>query len=122
MKSQKKKKGLSKTSPFVVTIDGKKVKSYVDFVYAMQREFCFPRDCLGSVDRYLDWMRDLSWINADEIIVKIKYSSSFMIDNPQEKKIVLSDFNDIIIPFWESDSNSIIANGVTKKVKLYLIP
>lgn len=108
--------------PFEAVIDGNEIINYVDFINAMQRAFSFPRDCLGSIDRYLDWMRDLSWIDANNIIIKIKNSSSFMIENLQERELILNDFNEIIIPFWENEVNDVIVDGSKKKIQLYLAP
>ena len=65
----------------------------------MQMKFKFPRDCQGYVERYLDWMRDLSWIKADKIKITIKNMSFFMIDNPTDRKEALQDLCEIILPF-----------------------
>ncbi len=108
--------------PFEAVIDGNEITSYADFINAMQHAFSFPRDCLGSIDRYLDWMRDLSWIDANNIIIKIKNSSSFMIENLQARELILNDLNEIIIPFWGNNANDVIVDGAKKKIQLYLVP
>lgn len=107
---------------FVVCIDGRQIGNYHDFINVMQREFHFPRDCCGSIDRYLDWMRDLSWITENEIIIRIEYALAFMRSNPQEKQLILDDINDIIMPFWEQDAANVIVDGVRKSCRLLLIP
>lgn len=105
---------------FEAIIDGEKIKNYADFIYAMQYKLCFPCDCFGSIDCYLDWMRDLSWIKADRIIVKIKCAPLFMVENPQERNLILNDFIDIIIPFWENESKAVIIDGTKKTIMLCL--
>lgn len=122
METNFKKGNEEKHGLFQVVIDGKKIKDYVDFTNAMQHEFNFPRECHGSIDRYLDWMRDLSWIDANEIIIKIKNSSSFLDENPQERELILKDLNEIIILFWADNPGHVIINGVKKKIQLFLAP
>lgn len=113
-------KRLNDFRQFEATIDGGRIKSYVDFICAVQYKLRFPCNCLGSIDCYLDWMRDLSWIKADRIIIKIKCASSFMSENPQERNQILNDFVDIIIPFWENESSNVIVDGTKKTIMLCL--
>ena len=106
---------------YSVEIDGKKIKNYNDFMSEMQMKFKFPRDCQGYVDRYLEWMRDLSWIKADKIKITIKNMSFFMIDNPTDRKEALQDLCEIILPFWKLEADKVIVDGKKRDFILSLI-
>lgn len=106
---------------FCIQLDGKEIKNYQDFILEMQKKMYFPRDCQGNIDRYLDWMRDLSWIQSETICIQILNSNYLMTGNATDRKKTLDDFNRIIIPFWKYDAESFIVGGKKKNVILKLI-
>ena len=107
-------------SLYSVEIDGEKIKNYNDFISEMQMKFKFPRDCQGYVDRYLDWMRDLSWIKADKIKITVRNVSHFMVNNPADRKEALQDLYEIILPFWKLEADKVIVGGKKRDFTLSL--
>lgn len=105
---------------FKIQLDGLLIKNYSDFIKEIQRKMYFPRDCEGSIDRYLDWMRDLSWIQSDTICIQILNSKYFMEENPVDRKNVLEDFHDTIIPFWKYEAEIVIVGGKKRNIILEL--
>lgn len=65
----------------------------------MEKELCFPRYCDGIVDRYLDCMRDLSWLNYDSCEIHIVNQNDFLKLNIEDRENILNDFNNIILPY-----------------------
>jgi hypothetical protein len=110
----------SNSKVFVVEIDGSKISSWNDYVSEIQDKFHFPSPCNDSIDRYLDWMRDLQWIEKDEIAVIINNYDEFLNDDPQLKNDLISDFNDVILPFWQEEVMEVIVEGNPKKFMVYL--
>ena len=53
---------LPATAQLEVTVDGSKITSYQDFIDIVQKELQFPEHCGGRVDRFLEQIRDLSWL------------------------------------------------------------
>lgn len=105
----------------IVELDGFGIQSWRDFAIAMQHKFSFPSSCLDSIDRYLDWMRDLTWLNHEKIILVIHNFKFFLKDDQYLKNEIISDFNDIILPFWEQEVEEVVINGKAKPFMVYLI-
>lgn len=108
-------------SVFCVQLDGNKIKDYQDLINEMQNKMHFPRDCQGSIDRYLDWMRDLSWIQSDIIYIHILNSRCLMSDKPNDRKAFLEDFEEIIIPFWKYEADIVIVDGRKRNIFLKMM-
>lgn len=104
-----------------VTLEGREIGNYADLIADMQKKFRFPRDCQGNVERYLDWMRDLSWIEADEIQIDIKNAAFFMQNCPKDRREALSDFEEIIIRFWKYEADKYIVGGRRRNFTLNLL-
>jgi hypothetical protein len=56
---------------FVVELDETSIHSWTDYIEQIQTKFQFPTSCLDSWDRYLDWIRDLDWLNKDGYVLII---------------------------------------------------
>jgi hypothetical protein len=74
---------------------------------AIKKEFMFPNNLFinaSSIDAYLDWWRDLSWLNPNE--KKAGYAlfmlnlSRMGLNDQKTKKIILDSFGEVISPFW----------------------
>lgn len=104
----------------LVTVDGSKIHSYEDFVSVMQKELQFPRDCEGKVDRYLDWIRDLSWFDYDRYVFTIRNARQMLQNNEHEAKELIEDFYEIIIPYWDYQYKHCDAWEIRKDIILNL--
>lgn len=105
-----------------VEIDGDQIHTWTDYVLHIEKELSFPSTCVDSMDRYLDWMTDLSWLDQfDGFEIIIKHYSKFMRSEPKLKNEVINDFEEIILPFWEKEVQCVVVGGKPKSFNLGLI-
>ncbi|MBP2000770.1 hypothetical protein J2Z69_001801 [Paenibacillus shirakamiensis] len=105
----------------VVELNGSEIQSWEDYALAIQQNFRFPTSCTDSIDRYLDWIRDLSWIEREKYILVIHQYDKFLQQNPKLKNDILADFTDIILPFWQEEVESVVVGGKAKTFMVYLV-
>ncbi len=72
-----KSKLLRDNKVLVVELAGDKIQSWVDYVSEVQSKFSFPTPCTDSVDRYLEWIRDLEWLEQEKVVMIINHFSDF---------------------------------------------
>lgn len=106
---------------YVVKLSGFNIQSWADYISEVQHQFKFPSDCRDSIDRYLDWIRDLDWIEAEGYVLIIKDYSYFMKDTPEVKKQIISHFTDIILPFWQEEIKHVMVDGQSKRFMVFLV-
>ena len=86
-----------------VEIDGSKISNWKDYVNVIGEKLNFPEiDRYPKYDGYSDWMRDLSWLNQELMIIKIRHYTEFMKNNLKEKEIFFDLVNDII-EYWREE-------------------
>jgi len=111
----------SSEATFLAKIDGVNIQTLEDYIFEVQTQFKFPSDCRDSIDSYLDWIRDLDWIEAEEYVLIITNYSSFMKDTPEIKKLIISYFRDTILPFWQEEIKHVMVDGQPKRFMVYLV-
>lgn len=116
-----KKKLESNDRVLVVELDGINIHSWKDYILEIQSKFSFPTPCFDSVDRYLDWMRDLGWLDMEEFALIINHFSAFVKNDPELKSKIVSDFIDVIIPFWQDEVKEVVVEGKAKPFMVYLV-
>ena len=104
-----------------VSVDGSKISSYQDFIDVVQKELRFPEHCGGSVDRYLEQIRDLSWLPYKTYVFTIYNTADLERRDHGLLKQIVSHFDRNIIPFWHHQVVYIAVNGEPKNVCLNLI-
>ncbi len=104
----------------VVEIEGKKCSNLTDYLCLMSNLFCFPTKSSG-LDSYNDWMTDLSWLNSNEIVIIVYDHSEFLNQDLYSKKCIIENFEEVILPWWESEVVNYVVEGKTKKVMVYLV-
>lgn len=105
---------------YIVEIEGKQCPYLAEYLDLMSNLFQFPIKAKG-LDGYNDWLRDLSWINKKEIIIIINDFEEFLWKDASAKKMILEDFKEIILPWWETEVLNYMVGGETKKVLIYLV-
>lgn len=103
-------------------LDGKKIKHYHDFIRVLEKKMLFPRSCEGNIDRYFDWICDLSWLKASKITIVIRHFSAFAAANKTDAEQVVCDFEENIIPFWRDEAVKCIVDGEPKEIVLVVEP
>lgn len=115
------KKLIENGRTLVVELDGAKIQSWIDYVSEVQSKFKFPTSCLDSVDRYLDWIRDLEWLEQKEYVIIINHFGDFCKDNPSTKNEIILDFEETILPFWQEEIKNTVVEGEAKSFMVYLV-
>ena len=112
---------LPATAQMEVTIDGSKISSYQDFIDVVQKELQFPEHCGGRVDRFLEQIRDLSWLPYKIYVFTIYNTADLERRNNALLKQIVSHFDRNIIPFWRHQVVYAVVDGEPKNVHLNLI-
>ena len=105
----------------VVEIDGKYIDSWEDYSRIIEKEFDFPSTCVDSMDRYNDWIRDLSWLGDEAFIIVIKNANSFIKNNIELKTKIFNRFTEDILPFWEHEVEKYVVDGKRKLFIVFLV-
>ena len=105
---------------YIVDIDGGKILNLSQFLDIMTEKFKFPIPS-KSLDSYLDWIRDLSWIDSQEFVLIIRNFSLFLKDDLTTKNEIIDDFKEIILPWWETEVEQCVVGGKAKPFNIYLI-
>lgn len=112
---------LENNQAFMVELDGIKIQSWIDYITAIQSKFKFPTPCLDSVDRYLDWIRDLEWLEQKEFIIIINNFGYFCRDNILIRNEIILDFEETILPYWQDEVEDVVVGGTQKSFMVYLV-
>lgn len=107
---QLKKKFQQDQGIFMVEINGKQCSKLADYLKIMSDSFSFPIEAKG-VDGYNDWMRDLTWIKEKKIVVIISNYTDFLKDDLSSKEVILQEFNQLILPWWDGEYAGCLVNG-----------
>jgi len=116
-----KKNLMSDDKTLLVELNGATIQSWEHYVSKIQDKFRFPTPCFDSVDRYLDWMRDLGWLEKEKYTLVINHFSLFLQDKSELKNDIISDFIEIILPFWQEEVKEVVVEGKAKSFMVYLV-
>lgn len=106
---------------YIFTIDGNKVSTKKEFFDAVEILFSFPTSCKNKVSRFDDWMMDLSWLDSDRgICIVIDNFEHFLRDDLEFKDLVIDDFRQDILPFWEETVLTTVKDGKTRKMDVVI--
>lgn len=106
---------------YIFTIDGNKVSTKKEFFDAVETLFSFPTSCKNKVSRFDDWMMDLSWLDSDRgICIVIDNFERFLRDDLEFKDLVMDDFRQDILPFWEETVLTTVKDGKTRKIDVVI--
>lgn len=106
---------------YIFTIDGNKVSTKKEFFDAVETLFSFPTSCKNKVSRFDDWMMDLSWLDSDRgICIVIDNFEHFLRDDLEFKELVMDDFRQDILPFWEETVLTMVKDGKTRKIDVVI--
>ena len=110
---------------FLAELQGESIQSWSDYSVEIEKVLHFPSSCQDSIDRYLDWIRDLSWF--DDLFfhprfVLIIYNFSLMLENDISlKRNIEEDFIKIILPWWDGEVEKFVVGGRRKQFDVYLV-
>lgn len=106
---------------FLAEIDGARIRTEEEYVRAMIDAFAIPHPLLGMKIGILnDWIEDLTWIKQKDIVFIIHDFDSMLLDDLKAKKIIMLDFEEIILPWWDGDVVGHMVGGQPRGFRVYL--
>jgi hypothetical protein len=114
-------KDAKKNNVFVAEIDGNKLKNCDDYLVAVWKAFNFPQTGYVNYYAYLDWIRDLGWIIADEFAFIVRNFNHLLEESPKERKIIINSLDNKVIPWWQSEIEQFVVEGKAKPFNVYLV-
>ena len=108
------------SNTFYVEIEGKNCKVISDYLTEASIKLQFPMISKG-LDGYEDWIRDLSWIKEENIVLEINHYNEFMSNDLVKKRMVIESFEDIVFPWWESEVCEHMVEGKPRSFTVYLV-
>lgn len=109
---------------YLAELNGEIIPTLNDYLKKIGETFKFPvfsnYDTL-NLDAYLDWITDLSWLNAQEFVLIIRNFKLFLQDDLKSKKEILEDFKEVVLPWWEKEVEQYVVGGKAKPFNIYLV-
>lgn len=105
----------------IVCIDLKRIKNWKEYSIIVENALEFPRPVEGSPNRFLDWMRDLTWYDYDRYDIVIYHYNHFVAKNPNDAHEIYDEFKKFILPFWEYEVSHTVVDGKPKDFNVYFI-
>lgn len=99
-------KQILKSAPddfLVVEINGERIQTWEQYTLTIEKNMNFPTTCIDSIARYEDWICDLEWLAKRGFIIVIYNFDKFMKNNPRIKGTILCGFEELILPWWQSE-------------------
>lgn len=104
-----------------IVLDGKIIKTMEDFLEIIEKAFIFPNSCNGSLDVFMDYIRDFEWLHYDKIDLIIKNQKEFLKADYRYRNILLDLFREDILPYWEAEVLTDTVGGKCKEFCIYMI-
>ena len=112
-------------------IQGETIQSWEDYIEKIEDVFKFPTKCGDYMDRYYDWITDLSWIwepdfsNEGGCVLIIYNYKHFLEQDQVLKKKIMDGLSDEVLPWWQGDVENSVVNcvvgGKAKPFNIYLV-
>jgi len=105
----------------LVELHGNEIQSWGDYIVRIEESFKFPSKCYDIIDRYLDWIRDLMWLRKNSYVIVIHNYREFLKQEPSLKKMIIDDFLNVILPWWQEEVVNCVVEGKPKSFNVYLV-
>jgi len=106
---------------YLVEIQGEETQSWDDYLDKIEVAFRFPNEWRVTIDGYIDWMQDLAWLEQDSYILLIHDYPQFLIQALETRKMVMEIFDNVILPWWQTDVEKYCIDGKAKSFNIYLV-
>ena len=108
-------------SVFIAEIDGKNIQNINQYLKEIWDVFKFPITGYINYHAYLDWIRDLEWLNSNGYLFVIQNYCDFMKNSPNDRQIILNSLENLVIPWWEGEVEKCVVEGKAKLFNVYLV-
>lgn len=88
---------------FIAHINGTQCKNSKSFFDNIWKALDFPYPEYKNWDGYLDWIRDLSWIQETAVTIIIDNYNDFLSEEPEYKECFIIDIQNTIFPYWTTE-------------------
>ena len=106
---------------YFAEIDGRKIQTEEDYVRAAVTAFEFPHGLPAmKIGWYNDYIMDLMWIEPEGVVLIIHNYDLMLVDHFKLKSDIISDFKEIILPWWEGEVVGHMVGGKPRKFTVYL--
>lgn len=102
-------------------IDGRNIQTKEEYLKIISIEFKFPIYPNLTWDGYLDWIQDLEWLKSEGYILIIKNFKSLCNKERGVKELIINQFENAILPYWEDEVVHCVVGGKAKSFNVYLI-
>lgn len=106
---------------WVVEVQGEDIHSEEEFVYTMSQKFRFPKMETYKMGWYIDYISDLNWIEQRRIAIVFHNFDKMLEDNPKLKELIVKDYEEIIIPWWNGEVEKCMVGGKTREFTVYFL-
>ena len=66
-------------------------------------------------------MRDLEWLGKDEYALIIYNYENFLEQDLSLKKVIMDDFAESIMPWWQDEVETCVVGGKAKPFNVYIV-
>ena len=66
-------------------------------------------------------MTDLSWVKEDSIILIVANANVFLKEDLQLKNTIIKDFQEYLLPFWDSEVVDTVVGGKKRNFSVYFV-
>ena len=116
-----KEKAIQDKDVFLAEIKGAEIETEEEYVKAMANAFFFPNNFHSmKMGWFRDYICDLMWIEQKEIIVVIRDYELMLVNETKTKEIIMDDFEEIILPWWEGEVVGHMVGVGPRKFSIYL--
>lgn len=106
---------------FFAEIDGEKIRTEADYVQAISEAFDFPNKLPTlKMEWCNDYISDLMWIEQKDIVLIVHKYNLMLCEELKLKKIIVDDFEEIILPWWEGEIVGHMVGGKPRGFLVYL--
>ncbi len=106
---------------FFAEIDGARIRTEEEYVQAMAEAFVFPHELPQMIiGWYNDYITDLMWIEQKDIVMLVHDYDLMLMDEPKTKEIIIGDFEEVILPWWEGEVVGHMVGGKPRGFRIYL--
>lgn len=108
-------------SVFIAEIDGNTIKNQDEYLSEIWKAFRFPQTGHINFYAYLDWIRDLDWINEAQFALVIHNFDKLLAQAPKDREIVINSLDKTIIPWWKGEIEHYQVGGKAKPFYVFLV-
>jgi len=105
----------------LVELQGEEIQSWEDYMSKIESAFEFPTSCIDNVNRYNNWLRDLSWLGKDGYVLIIRDFKDFLNQDLILKYKTIGRYADTVLPWWGENIEKYIIDGKAKPFNVYLV-